>query len=80
MTVSDTAAKTLLDQRVATLATALQDKRNAVEDFKSANAVLRELPLVPHAHSGTPVWARGSGSGASVESPGTHVTALSSVV
>ncbi len=41
VTVSDTTAKALLDERVAALATMLQDKRNAVEDFKSANAVLR---------------------------------------
>ena len=57
-TVSDTAAKTLLDQRVTVLATALQDKRNAVEDFKSANAVLRNsLLYLTH----TPVRLSGQG-------------------
>jgi PAS domain S-box-containing protein len=58
VTVSDTAAKALLDQRVAALATALQDKRNAVEDFKSANAVLRNsLLYLTH----TPVRLSGQG-------------------
>ncbi|MGE0684239.1 MAG: DAHL domain-containing protein, partial [Candidatus Binatia bacterium] len=45
VTVSDLAAKALLDQRVAALATALQNKRDAVEDFKSANAILRNSLL-----------------------------------
>lgn len=45
LTVSDTAVKSLLDQRVAALAAALQDKGTAVEDFKSANAVLRNSLL-----------------------------------
>jgi PAS domain S-box-containing protein len=44
-TISDTAAQALLDQRVAALETALQDKRSAVEDFKSDNAVLRNSLL-----------------------------------
>ena len=58
VTVSDTAAKTLFEQRVAALATALQDKRNAVEDFKSANAVLRNsLLYLTH----TPVRLSGQG-------------------
>ena len=58
VTVSDTAAKALLEQRVAALATALQDKRNAVEDFKSANAVLRNsLLYLTH----TPVRLSGQG-------------------
>jgi PAS domain S-box-containing protein len=43
--ISDTAAKILLDQRVTALTAALQDKRNAVEDFKSSNAVLRNSLL-----------------------------------
>lgn len=58
LTVSDTAAKALLDQRVAALATALRDKRTAVEDFKSANAVLRNsLLYLTHA----PVRRSGQG-------------------
>ena len=57
-TVSDPAAKALLDQRVAALATALQDKSTAVEDFKSANAVLRNsLLYLTHA----PVRRSGQG-------------------
>lgn len=58
VTVSDTAAQALLDHRVAALATALQDKRNAVEDFKSANAILRNsLLYLTHA----PVRRSGQG-------------------
>jgi PAS domain S-box-containing protein len=45
VTISDTAAQALLDQRVAALAMALQEKRSAVEDFKSDNAVLRNSLL-----------------------------------
>lgn len=57
-TISDNAAKALLDERVAALATTLQDKRNAVEDFKSANAVLRNsLLYLTH----TPVRLSGQG-------------------
>jgi PAS domain S-box-containing protein len=58
VTISDIAAKALLDQRVAVLATALQDKRNAVEDFKSDNAILRNsLFYLTH----TPVRLSGQG-------------------
>src|SRR5689334_16790430 len=57
-TVSDAAAKTLFDQQIAALATALQAKGNAVEDFKSANAVLRNsLLYLTH----TPVRLSGQG-------------------
>jgi PAS domain S-box-containing protein len=45
VTISDTAVQALLAQRVAALATALQEKRSAVEDFKSDNAVLRNSLL-----------------------------------
>ena len=45
VTISDTAAQALLDQRVDALAMALQEKRSAVEDFKSDNAVLRNSLL-----------------------------------
>ena len=58
VTVSDTVAKARLDQRVAALATVLQDKRDTVEDFKSANAVLRNsLLYLTH----TPVRLSGQG-------------------
>ena len=45
VTISDATAQALLEQRVAALATALQEKRSAVEDFKSDNAVLRNSLL-----------------------------------
>jgi hypothetical protein len=67
-TISDTAAQARLEQRVAALATALQEKRSAVEDFKSDNAVLRNsllyLTHAPEHRSGqgeaeaADVWSR----------------------
>jgi PAS domain S-box-containing protein len=63
-TVSDTTAQALLDQRVAALATALQDKRSAVEDFKSDDAVLRNsLLYLTHA----PVHLSGQGEAEAAE-------------
>lgn len=44
-TISDSVVQTLLVQQVTALATALQEKRSAVEDFKSDNAVLRNSLL-----------------------------------
>lgn len=45
LTISDPPAQARLQQRVTALARALQEKRTAVEDFKSDNAVLRNSLL-----------------------------------
>lgn len=62
-TIADTAARALIDQRVAALATALREKSTAVEDFKSDNAVLRNsLFYLTHA----PAHLTGQGEAAEV--------------
>lgn len=62
-TISDAAARALIDQRVVALATALQEKSTVVEDFKSDNAVLRNsLFYLTHA----PVHLSGQGEAAEV--------------
>jgi len=62
VTISDPAAQALLDQRVTALAMALEEKRSAVEDFKSDNAVLRNslmyLTHIPAPASGQ--WEPGA--------------------
>ena len=63
LTISNPTAQALLDQRVAALALALQEKRSAVEDFKSDNAVVRNsLLFLTHA----PVHLSGQGQAAEV--------------